>query len=821
MSDRKAHVIDSSGNHKFEFKKGFKERFDALVKAYTDALAALNKISISSEYGVCYSSYNLRYITPSNISTYIGNLIKGLSSGLFKDRIADVELFTVASIKKFIEENPGCVPFEDSTAINRKHEYVNPKEMTLTDLALLAENDLGGVCVYSKGEMTKRITLMKDDIKKLNDMHFAANIKKIVKGLPGILDKAEDGNYVLGAPAFAMIFERYVEEIIEFACTLNIIAVLKMYAYANPKVQYSTKEVDDDKKKGGKKVITECCLHKTNDYMIRTNMPFNCNLRDVVLQDVTPDFKDIHDALHFIMKDPRSPICLLVNKFATQDAARYPGDCDMVARVLMGCNHCEGYDELFKKDGERVVTGEGNYLDNVAGFESHVDWLDTIVFGNNYLDGNYRRDAVGNNKVHPITNALDMIFKMFGGCEYKTNEDIANNIIRNAALMKGIISLNRDGKPIANYDRTKDVLALVGEILTRNMLRLFYNNTHVAVISDDMYNAGPMPMMTMESFIMEADNNNNKNQPEVSLAENNGTNTKNNTNNNNQGFIKKISEMISKLIMNFTANYEKQYKKWIDEVNNNKDLNEKIRVALDEKKITATPQGWKMTLKADRFKAKTDASTIFKTDTDDPVPMALQLIGLPQNLAMEVDKQLKNVGKNEADKRGKIIGDAIFNYAMFEKLEEVNYDNTPLTGTTWMDDVVNEILQSVKFCDTVKGYMNENIQNGKKALDNMLASNETDKNKINVATEAWKLASDPSKGNPYSTKMLMSIGNGFFRARYKLYSDVVKMYQNQTNNTEQTDVNQAEVKKTPESTNGSDELVKTTVNGKEVLDFKN
>ena len=42
-------------------------------------------------------------------------------------------------------------------------------------------------------------------------------------------------------------------------------------------------------------------------------------------------------------------------------------------------------------------------------FETNVDWLDTIAFGNNYLDGNYRRDAVGNNKVNPITNTLDMI----------------------------------------------------------------------------------------------------------------------------------------------------------------------------------------------------------------------------------------------------------------------------------------------------------------------------------------------------------------------------------------------------------------------------
>ena len=54
MAEKKSNY--ESPKHKFEFKKGFMDSFDVLVKTYSDALAALNKAAtgkeFKSEYGI-------------------------------------------------------------------------------------------------------------------------------------------------------------------------------------------------------------------------------------------------------------------------------------------------------------------------------------------------------------------------------------------------------------------------------------------------------------------------------------------------------------------------------------------------------------------------------------------------------------------------------------------------------------------------------------------------------------------------------------------------------------------------------------------------
>lgn len=786
MAEKKS--IYESPKHKFEFKKGFMDSFDVLVKTYSDALAALNKAAtgkeFKSEYGICASAYNMRYVTPSNISTYIGNLIKGIKSGLFKDRIGDVEIFTVESVKRFMTEN-GCEPFDDDAQVGDDHSTVTPKEMTLNDLIIQCENNIPQNCVYSKGEAAVRGELMQKDLKKINDMHFAANIKKITNSIPSILEKSDDGPGILGTPAYLMIFERFLEELMLAACSINIICVLNMYAYIHPSVEYARTDVNGE-------VVTEAYMCKTNDYMIRSRIPFNCNLRDVALQDVTPDFKDLHDAVHFIMKDARSPIAFLVNKYATEDINMHCGDCELVARMFVGGNHlCFNHDDTtMLKDGR--VTETSNPNDDIADFETSTGWLDTITFGNNYLDGNYRRDAVGNNKVHPIMNTLDMIYKMFGGCEYKTNEELANNILRNVCLIKGIIHNYRDGKPLENYDLTKDVLVLVGEIITRNMLRLYYNNTPVVSYTDDMTNAGPMPIITMEEFVMEADANTGGGnqqtgtgnakaaQPQTTVSLNGQQANANKAVNGSgiQGFVKKLIQWVKTEFSKFKENFDKQYAAYVKKVTDNDKLNKEIADAISKNTFNPTLSGPDFTIGLGKFGDFTNIQQLIGTtnqkEVGSPVDITLGVLGVNKETNKTIAEKTKTM-KDEKEKV-KFVQDSLENYLLYGgSIEPKKSENVKLTVDMWSGD--NGIIKDLTDCSKAV----EVLQ--KKFSDNITkAGEDLDKNIGTLGDKADIIRQGINNATAASRQCMVALGSKFFNERYKTYMQIIQLY-TQSHNT--------------------------------------
>lgn len=804
MAEKKS--IYESPKHKFEFKKGFMDSFDVLVKTYSDALAALNKAAtgkeFKSEYGICASAYNMRYVTPSNISTYIGNLIKGIKSGLFKDRIGDVEIFTVESVKRFMTEN-GCEPFDDDAQVGDDHSTVTPKEMTLNDLIIQCENNIPQNCVYSKGEAAVRGELMQKDLKKINDMHFAANIKKITNSIPNILEKSEDGPGILNTPAYLMIFERFLEELMLAACSINIVCVLNMYAYIHPSVEYTRTDVDGE-------VVTESYMCKTNDYMIRTRIPFNCNLRDIALQDVTPDFKDLHDAVHFIMKDPRSPISILVNKYATEDVNMHCGDCELVARMFLGGeHHCNrSGDETYLKDGRVVQTD--NPVRDVADFETSTGWLDTITFGNNYLDGNYRKDAVGNNRVHPIMNTLDMIYKMFGGCEYKTNKDIANNILRNVCLMKGIIHNYNNGKPLENYDLTKDTLVLIGEIITRSMLRLYYNNTHVVAYTDDMVNAGPMPIITLEGFVMEADapaqnTPNGKPQNQTTIQVGNQTTVANQQGKGVKAIIDKIIKWCKTELTKFSGNFDKMYGKYVEEVKKNTDLNNKIATVIGKGRgFDPKISGPNYSLNAKVFDASVsdinDKNMAKNNNKLDSRFVSFRFLGIPEDKALELAKR-DNPNTNATDTKNQSEA-ALTTYMLYGgNTTPQQYQNgTAVTTDIWNKDILGDINGISQFVKDIQTKLSDNLQKASNAVTKYSESiekqqDENRKNQMNANLKVYQTALQNASAM-ISKNCLVPLGNKFFFEKYNTYKAIVNAYQQShntdTNNTGQQNATQAQ-----------------------------
>lgn len=797
MANRKAFIVDSdTPRKKFEFSGSFKRSFDALINVYADALANLNKVasgkSIKSEYGVCSCDYKLRYVTPNDVSTYVSNLIKGLESGMFHDRVGDVELFTVASVKRFIEDN-GCPAFETSSVLDKAHNYVNPKEQTLHDLACICENDIGEIAIYSRGEMLKRLELMKDDIKKINDIHFTANMKKIVSAMPDVLEKS--GTMIVENGAYRLTFGTFLEEFLLFVCTLNIIAVLQLIGYAKPTVEYTAKPKNDY----SDDLVTECCLINTTDYMVRNRLPFNCNMRDIVLQDVTPDFKDVHDAMHFIMKDPRSPISVLVNKYATKEANREADSC-FLGRMFIGANHRHWVDGYYKKDGSQTEDPA-----KVNGFDTHVNWLDTIAFGNNYLDGNYRRDAVGNNHVNPVMNTLDMVYRVFGGCELKTNEDIANNILRVAGAMRSIVHEYRDGEPIVNYELTKDVLTLLGDILTRNMLRLYYNNTRVFSYEDNMPDAAAPGFVCMESFVMEAGEQNNTSGNNTNNNANGGNTNNANANGqksgvtftNNQGqnlqgnktnvsgFIQKLLDWITNQLAKFSGNFEKKYKSYIDYVNKNKAVNDQIAKAISEGSFIPNLNNipdYKLSL--DRFKkcmSKDEVGRLLDVNVTkefEPNAYALKFLGIDDSIIKEIQSSQQQ-SNNVKDKSNAAV-EAVTNYFLSGKTK-VDMINGKLDTNKWKE-ICDDLLNCSDFVKQATATLSSAATAAGEAVKAKLAEAESKNDgnttaRCDAVSKSIKTATDV-----YERNILIALGSKFFASRYNLYREIVSGFSQQNNN---------------------------------------
>lgn len=796
--------IDSPERPKFSFSKSFNESFNALIDAYSDAINDLNKTmggkDLSAAYGVCAQKYNLRYITPENISAFIANFIKALETDLFHDRISDTAMFTVASVKRFIEEN-GCPSFESSAMLSDSKGYVNPKEWTLNDIAFICKNDVGDVSLYSNGEMRKRLDLMKEDVDKINKMHFAANIKNIVKALPDVLK-----NTCIERPALGNVFGAYLEEFLLFTCTLNTIAVLQLLAYGKPSVEYTTKPKDDETV-AESAIITESCLYKCNDFIIRNRIPFNCNIRDVVLQDVTPDFADTHDAIHFLLKDGRSPISVLVNKYAPKDRSI----CDnrwIISKIFLGGRCCDGYvDDIHRLKDDKHVDGAS--VHGSDGFNTSVKWLDTITFGNNYLDGNFRRDAMGNNHVHPITNSLDMLYRVYGSVELKTNEELAENIIRVSSAIRGIISDYREGAPIENYAMVKDILALLGEILTRDILHLYYNNTRVLVYSDDMPDT-MAPGFVMEAFVMEADENaeggndakGGTPKPTVTVTDSSGNEKQLSTSVKIQNTIQKFIQWIRNNLDKFAPKFNENHKKEIEWIKNNEALNKEIAQAILDKKFNPIVHNLPKFNVSEKFvNLKNDFMTEFvnkylsdnnlKTGTEGldmtkgvVLKAAMTQIGAPADIKIAAGYEKEAQNENATTVKNFVL----YGQAEAPKPEE----NEPLTDKRW-NDLVSDLTNTEKLLDVRCKAFSKDLQ---AALDNIakktneynsnstLANDTTNQNndqKANALKILNNLKLEVENFNTvFVSSSLTAIAKKMYSTNYTTYRAIVMAYKQQT-----------------------------------------
>ena len=431
-------------------------------------------------------------------------------------------------------------------------------------------------------------------------------------------------------------------------------------------------------------VYTECCLLKTNDIRIRSKIPFNCNMRDIVLQDMRPDFKDTESALMFMLSDERSPITSLLRKYRTIGKVQ---PTYRVLNMFMHLRHAygQGFDDK---------VSDPYYLHNEIG-KMHTDpnWLDKIAYGNQFLDGNYRADALGNNKFTPMENTLNHLYSMYCGCGLKTNEELANHIIEIANVMKSIIheyNTKVDGC-VCNYEMMRDILATFGEILTRSMLKLYDNNTRIFTVSDEMDNAAAPSYMYIESFDMYME----ANGPSITVDKTKTGMAK--AWGNIQQVIRKFLDWISRvwgsIVNKFTAAHQAELK-WI---NDHEDLNNKIGQALDSG-FTINLNNY-IPYKISFQKGKMGFGSINSKEAVEnftnagKTPNALDIIS---EIAKQLDPEIsKQIGAPEAKSNFKEYAEKIVNVILYQNPSPKAAEATKLDKTTW-DGMVSDLKAAPK-----------------------------------------------------------------------------------------------------------------------------
>lgn len=568
----------------FSFDKPFLKVFGEMNDKLDEMIDSVRKFKVTeNEYSICNCSYKMRYITPQNISEYIDLLAKAMYKEML-DTPGDIERFSVECAKRFIKANQ-CDSFVSAVPLG-----YTPDPMTyhtLKDIIVGLNNDCFNKNCYSKYDMSQRSEHVKKDLKKITDMKFYVSMKNLVNGIPGVVSVAWTGEKGDHLPEM-VVFREAIEAFILFAFTVNTITVSQMHDYL-----YTHQTVNIKHDDANNVVLTECAIMKTGETDLRLNLPFDINFRNIALSSVNNGFGELKNAIKYVLHDPASPVNQMVLKFATlkRDGENSTGedDCiiDRIVRMqrfdgghISGIHTCEENNDIIK---EEIMRGPND----------GVSWLDALANGNQFIDASYRTDkqATGNITQGPITSTLDMLFKIYNGCGcgLTSNEELANNIKHVEYAMIKTIRFVNDGYFEAP-DLATDILALLGEILTRDIIMLVNNNTQVIDVSsfNTENNGAPAYLYNEfafeeydEEYVMEADNNQNNAPDPTAQKKETPTVTVTQDGKSFKDLMIRFKAWIMKVVAKIYDKFTKDHKMEMDYFNKHKELNEEIGQALD------------------------------------------------------------------------------------------------------------------------------------------------------------------------------------------------------------------------------------------------
>lgn len=518
--------------------------------------------------------------------------------------------------------------------------------------------------------------------------------------------------------------------------------------------------------------VTECSLIKTTEINVHSRIPFDCNMRNIVLQDMTPNFKDTKSAMHFMLKDNRSPIHTLLIKYSSKKRMSDHPDCVPAMELFRPYfNHHNCPDEYY----------------NFLGMDIHTDvnWLDKIAYGNTFLDGNYRLDSVGNENRHPIVQTLATLNRMYCGCDLKTNEELADHILAIAGLIHGVIESNWCA---CNRDLTRDILAVLGDCFTRCVLRLYHNNSVVIVYDDNMADTMIPGYMYVEQFVMEADGD-QQSQQKTSVTFGNNPNTNEKTGGLNKlaslirAFVKWVTDTFSKIPYMFN-NFAEAKIKYIE---SHQKLNEEIGNALGTSftvNLTNFPKyniQAKALMQPGRLSRELD-QIINSNGEINPDDVKKKLYPFPENVMGTI--------LNEKDLKKQSV--LIQNYALFgdPTPDQKCFVNGPMDSTTW-NDMVSDLSQSMKLVQELSKSMSDELKQALSKVESLRKKEESNQNKAaqnqngasengptNRAELLFKIVQEIS--TQLDVNVINALSKRFFNGSYEMYKKIVDNYQMQT-----------------------------------------
>ena len=562
----------------FSFDKSFLKVFDEMNDKLDEMIDSVRKFNVTeNEYSICNCSYKMRYITPQNISEYIDLLAKAMYKEML-DTPGDIERFSVECAKRFIKANQ-CDSFVSAVPLGYTPDPMTYK--TLKDIIVGLNNDCFNKNCYSKYDMSQRSEHVKKDLKKITDMKFYVSMKNLVNGIPNVITS------VIGSKEYIPdvdVLRESIEAFILFAFAVNTITVSQMHDYL-----YTNRTVNIKHDDANNVVLTECAIMKTGETDLRINLPFDINFRNIALGSVNNGFKELKDAVKYVLHDPASPVCQMVTRHAS-----FKDVCDngMLHKIFNTVNTCCCCKQLDPEINWNKIKDEVMKEPNEG-----YSWLDQLANGNQFIDGSYRTDkqSTGNVTQRPILSSLDMVFKLYNGCGagLTSNEEIANNILNVECGINTMLGVYEDGK-FENPQLAGDVLALLGEILTRDIIMLVNNNTQVIDVSSFTTENNGTPAYLYnefafeeydEEYVMEADNNQN-NAPDPKQAK---TETPTVTVNRDDGTSKKVTDVIVKfkawivkIVSKIYDKFNKDHKMEMDYFNKHQQLNAEIGKSIED-----------------------------------------------------------------------------------------------------------------------------------------------------------------------------------------------------------------------------------------------
>lgn len=675
----------------FEFKPSFHSNLDKLCSYISDTTTKIKKVKPRDfEYGCCNTGYNLRFITPENISTFIDNYINALKMKLIDETYTDANKFMVANAKKFLKDN-GCQEINSYT-VNTKPMYVNQGAQTLSDLIAFVEGEIVKTSIYSSAQIKKRFELVQKDLNEVSKSNFTNVTKRIVDALPKIIEQ----KYMASMFIFRMTSDVFVDiigQFILFAATMNALTVKGMWNYVFPKKTLglsfnNTSRTDkmfvESTMLGSEPTLITLTdgipMNKTNLVMLREKLPIDINIKNIVLQDQTRKFDEMTSAIKFILTDNRSPISGLLLKFLDQEKCQtqrifaneeYKTDVTNVTKMFMN------YDNQGMRNEDKL-------------FETDKNWLELIVSGNDFIDHNYRRDTMSDLvKSNPILNTLDMIYRVYGEI-INDNKELVENIIKVSNIMVSIAE-EYDNRNMRNRPLVKDILTVFAEILTRNLLKLYWNNN--AVVDFDLrLDDTPVPdfMYTdndlMQEMFMEANG--------VSVSVQNAAGT---VVNKIKVLLKKFGEWVTKSLSNLSGIFKQKHAADVNLVKNNSKINAEIGQAIEQGIFKPTINNfneYKVPFNKIKPVAGNIASVIRgiidNTDPATPVDLATyQDKLLPSGVSIQDIQTGSNASKMKAE------NNAIRNFVLFGNTAGIKAQSITITKAQW-EDIISNINNSEK-----------------------------------------------------------------------------------------------------------------------------